>query len=111
MVKNLPTNAGDLGLIPELGRSPGEGKANRASILAWEISWTEKPSGPQSMGSQESDTTEQLNDNKHTKAAPISLGSITSAVAFRVGKCRLIWGASQITVKERLIGWIYYIWR
>ena len=111
MVKNLPTNAGDLGLIPELGSSPGEGKANRASILAWEISWTEKPSGPQSMGSQELDTTEQLNNKKHTKAAPILLGSITSAVAFRVGKCRLIWGASQITVKERLIGWIYYIWR
>ena len=25
-VKNLPANAGDLGLIPGLGRSPGEGK-------------------------------------------------------------------------------------
>ena len=25
MVKNLPTNAGDAGLIPGLGRSPGEG--------------------------------------------------------------------------------------
>ena len=25
MVKNLPTNAGDPGLIPGLGRSPGEG--------------------------------------------------------------------------------------
>ena len=24
-VKNLPTNAGDAGLIPGLGRSPGEG--------------------------------------------------------------------------------------
>jgi hypothetical protein len=36
---------------------------------------------------------------------------ITSAVAFRIGKCGLIWGASQITVKERLIRWIQYIWR
>ena len=26
MVKNPPANAGDTGLIPELGRSPGEGK-------------------------------------------------------------------------------------
>ena len=26
--KNLPANAGDLGLIPELGRSPGEGNGN-----------------------------------------------------------------------------------
>ena len=25
MVKNPPANAGDLGLIPDLGRSPGEG--------------------------------------------------------------------------------------
>ena len=31
--------------------------ANHSSILAWEIPWTEEPSGLQSMGSQESDTT------------------------------------------------------
>ena len=28
VVKKLPANAGDLGLIPELGRSPGEGNGN-----------------------------------------------------------------------------------
>ena len=28
MVKNLPANAGDMGLIPGLGRSPGEGNGN-----------------------------------------------------------------------------------
>ena len=28
MVKNLPANAGDLGSIPESGRSPGEGNGN-----------------------------------------------------------------------------------
>ena len=28
VVKNLPANAGDLGLIPGLGRSPGEGNGN-----------------------------------------------------------------------------------
>ena len=28
MVKNPPTNAGDMGLIPESGRSPGEGNGN-----------------------------------------------------------------------------------
>ena len=28
MEKNLPTNAGDLGLIPRLGRSPGVGNGN-----------------------------------------------------------------------------------
>ena len=28
MVKDLPANAGDLGSIPGLGRSPGEGNGN-----------------------------------------------------------------------------------
>ena len=28
MVKNPPANAGDMGLIPELGRCPGEGNGN-----------------------------------------------------------------------------------
>ena len=28
MVKNLPANVGDLGLIPGLGGSPGEGNGN-----------------------------------------------------------------------------------
>ena len=27
-VKNLPANTGDMGLIPGLGRSPGEGNGN-----------------------------------------------------------------------------------
>ena len=31
--------------------------ATHASILAWEIQWTEEPGGLQSMGSQESDRT------------------------------------------------------
>ena len=56
VVKNLPVNTGDardIGLISGLGRSPAEGNSNPLQyILAWEISWTEKPSGLQSMGSQ-----------------------------------------------------------
>ena len=32
-------NTGDLGLIPGLGRSPGEGKGYCSSILAWRIPW------------------------------------------------------------------------
>ena len=35
--------------------------ATHCSMLAWEISQTEEPGGLQSMGSQESDMTEQLN--------------------------------------------------
>ena len=52
VVKNLPSNAGDAGLIPGLGRCPGEENGNALQILAWEIPWTEEHDGPQSMGSQ-----------------------------------------------------------
>ena len=45
--KESACNAGDLGSIPGLGRSPGEGKGYHSSILAWRILWT-----VQSMGSQ-----------------------------------------------------------
>jgi len=55
VVKNPPANAGDVGSIPGLGRSPEEGNGNPPSILAWEIPWTEEPGGLQSLGLQESD--------------------------------------------------------
>ena len=45
-------NAGDLGSIPELGRSPEKVMAIHCSILAWKIPWTEQPGRLQSMGSQ-----------------------------------------------------------
>ena len=45
-------DAGDLGLIPGSGRSPGEGNDNPLQYLAWKISWTEKPGRLQSMESQ-----------------------------------------------------------
>ena len=38
--KESDCNVGHLGLIPGLGRSPGEGKAIHSSILAWRIPWT-----------------------------------------------------------------------
>ena len=39
--KSSACNAGDLGSIPGLGRSPGEGNATHSSILAWRIPWTD----------------------------------------------------------------------
>ena len=39
--------------------------ATHSSILAWEIPWSEKPGGLQSMGSQKkSDMTQRLKNNK-----------------------------------------------
>ena len=45
MVKNLSGDATDTTLIPESGKSPGEGNGTHSSILAWEILWTEDPGG------------------------------------------------------------------
>ena len=47
--KESASYAGDQGLIPASGRSPGEGNGNHSSILAWIISWTEEPGKLQSM--------------------------------------------------------------
>ena len=45
VIKNLPASVGDLGLIPGLGRSSGEGNGNPQCILAWEIPWAESLAG------------------------------------------------------------------
>ena len=51
--KESTCNAGDLGLIPELGRSPGGGHDNFTIVfLSGEFPWTEEPGGLQSTGSQ-----------------------------------------------------------
>ena len=53
-VKNLSANAGE---VRDAGQSLGgedpleEAMATHSSILAWEIPWTEKPGGVQSIGS------------------------------------------------------------
>ena len=51
--KESACSARDWGLIPELGRSPGEGNGYPcSSILAWRTPWTEEPGRRQSLGSQ-----------------------------------------------------------
>ena len=52
VVKNVPINAGDMHLIPGLGRSPGEGNGNplRYSCLADPLD--REPGRLQSMGMQ-----------------------------------------------------------
>ena len=52
MAKNPPASAGDIGSIPGLGRSPGEGNGNPLQYSCWEIPWTEEPGRLQFMGSQ-----------------------------------------------------------
>jgi len=51
--KESTCTAGDLGLIPGSGRSPGaKGMVTHSSVLAWRIPWTEEPGRLQSLGSQ-----------------------------------------------------------
>ena len=42
VVKNLLANAGDMGWIPRLGKTPGEGNGTHCSIFPLEIPWTEE---------------------------------------------------------------------
>ena len=50
--KESACNAGDQGLIPGSGRSPGEGNGNPFQYSSWRIPWTEQPGGLQSTQSQ-----------------------------------------------------------
>ena len=54
-------NAGDLGLIPGLGRSPGGGHGNPLKYSCLENPCGRGAGGLQSTGAQELDTTEQPN--------------------------------------------------
>ena len=61
MVKNPPANAGDLGSIPELGRTPREGNGNPLQYSCLEnsmdrVAWLATVHG----GHKKSDTTERL---------------------------------------------------
>ena len=50
--KESACNAEDLGSIPGLGRSLGEGNGNPLQYSCLENSWTKEPGGLQSMGLQ-----------------------------------------------------------
>ena len=52
-ISYIACNVQDPGLIPGLGRSPGErNNGTHSSTLAWRIPWTEEPDKLQSMGLQ-----------------------------------------------------------
>ena len=70
-------NAGDQGSIPGSRRFPREGNGNPLQDSCLENPWTEEPGGLQSMGSQESDTTQQPNNN--VSSAALVTGLTTAA--------------------------------
>ena len=50
MIKNLPTNAGDMDSTLGQEDSLEKEAAAHSRILSWEIPWTEEPGGLQSTG-------------------------------------------------------------
>ena len=62
-------NAGDAGLIPGLGRSPGAGNGNPLQYFAWKIPWTEESGGLHYIpwDHTELDTTECARTHTHTR--------------------------------------------
>ena len=57
-----PACTGDPGSILGLVRPLEKEMTTHSSIIVWEIPWTEEPGRLQSMGSQESDMTEEINN-------------------------------------------------
>ena len=65
VVKNLPANAGDTGVIPGSGRSPGGGNGNILQYSCLENSMERSLGGYSPEGHKESDMTQRLNSNSN----------------------------------------------
>ena len=76
--------------------------APHSSTLAWKIPWTEEPSRLQSMGREESDTTERLHFHFH--ALEEEMATHSGVLAWRIPGtaglgCRL-WGRTESDTTE-----------
>ena len=79
MLKNLPASAGDIDSIPGLGRSPGEENGNPVQYSCLENSMDRGVWPAIVHGITESDTTQQLNNNK-IKLSNMSVTSHSSPI-------------------------------
>ena len=77
--------------------------APHSSNLAWKIPWTEEPGRLQSMGLEESDTTERL--HFHFRALEKEMATHSSVLAWRIQGwgslvgCRL-WGRTKLDMTD-----------
>ena len=80
--KKSACNAGDLGLIPGSGRSPGGGHEFTPVFLPGESLWTEEPDGPQSIGSHRvgHDWATKLQQQQHSTGNPPQCSGVTSVL-------------------------------
>ena len=74
--------------------------STHSSILSWSFPWTEEPGRLQSMGSQELDTTEQLNHYQPTAPTPIFLPREAHGQKNPVGYSP--WGCKELDMMEQL---------
>ena len=80
-VKVSASNAGDLGSIPGLGRSPGEGNGNPLSVLLpGEFHGQRSLAGDSPWGHKESDRTERLHFHFHFQDLSHTLGEVAVGV-------------------------------
>ena len=68
------SSAGDMGSIPESGRSPGEGNGNPLQYSCLENSMDREPGRLQSMGSQNLILLKQPNNNNRKEATVAGVG-------------------------------------
>ena len=66
MVKNLPASAGDTGLVPGSGRSPGVGNGTLLQYSCLENSTDKGAWRATVLGAAKSDATERTNPHTHT---------------------------------------------
>ena len=84
MVKNLPANAGDPGLITESGRSPREGNGNPLQYSCLRIPWTEEPGGLQFTGSQSWTRLSDSHTHTHTHTHTQTTGGLLRSADYQV---------------------------
>ena len=70
--KESACNAGDLGSIPGLERSPGGGRGNPLQYSCWRISWTAESGGYSPLGHIELDTIEATKQPQQHAGAVIN---------------------------------------
>ena len=97
MLKNLPVNAGDVGSIPWLGQSPGEGNSNPllysclGNLMVRGVWWATVH-----RVAKELDTTERVNNDKGLTMAttsPLFLANSDLAACCLEGESGLQWAS------------------
>ena len=117
-VKKQSANAGDVGLIPGLGRSPGGGNTNPLKYSCLGNPWKEEPSGLQPMRSQ-SVGHDWVSEHAHALTSEtfcvffpgVSLFAFLSMFSPLSSRLDYIWSIMLNTHQLSSLGWLVIILR